>query len=86
MQINGLKFLSDKGWTAESTYQSDNGKVYPVPANHKIVATDESGDIVNLTIITPAPLTFKPSEALKPLTLRGNVSHSPFGWSLKASF
>lgn len=83
MKVTGLKFMSDKGWTADNAFQSDSGKMLTIPANHKCVCTDEDGDVVNVTIVTPAPLVFKAGEELKNVKLVGSVSKSGFGWALK---
>lgn len=85
MKIDGLKFLQDKGWSAASTFTADNGRVMPIPANHKIVATDENGDVVNVTIQTEKPLTFKASQPVGVITLTGSLSKTTFGWSLKGT-
>lgn len=85
MKIDGLKFLQDKGWSPASTFTADNGRVMPIPANQKIVATDEIGDVVNVTIQTEKPLTFKPSQLVGAITLTGTVSKTAFGWSLKGT-
>lgn len=84
MKIVGLKLMSDKGWTAENAFQSDSGKLLTIPANHKVVCTDEEGDVVNVTLVSPTPIAFKAGEELKNLKLVGSVSKSGFGWSLKA--
>ena len=83
MKIEGLKVMSDKGWTADSTYTADNGKVYNIPANHKYVCIDENGGVVNLTLITPAPCAYKEGTALPTLQLAGNVTSNTFGTTCK---
>ena len=86
MKVVGLKLMSDKGWTAESAFQSDSGKMLTIPANHKVVCTDEDGDVVNVTLVSAAPISFKAGEELKNLKLVGSVSKSGFGWALKGQF
>lgn len=83
MKITGLKVVADKGWKPDSTFTSEDGKVMPIAANHKIVCQDENGDIVNVTAVSPAPLPLKAGSPLGEVTLAGNVSHTAFGWSAK---
>lgn len=82
MKIECLKFAQDKGWFPASQFVADNGRTMPIEANNKIVATDENGDFVNVTIYTEKPLTFKQGQPLV-LTLTSGISKTAFGWSVK---
>lgn len=84
MKIEGLKVFAIKDWKPDSTFTDDNGKVMPIPANHKIICQDENKDIVNVTFVTPSPLAVKEGDILKGVSLVGNVSKTSFGWTLKA--
>lgn len=85
MKINGLKVLQDKGWKADSTFTSDDGRTMSIPANHKAICTDEAGDIVNLTIVSPSPVALRSGQVLDGLSLAGGVSKNAFGWTVKAT-
>lgn len=85
MKIIGLKVIADKGWKAESTFTADDGRTMQIAANHKAICTDESGDIVNVTIVSPAPVSLRVGQALDGLTLAGSVSKNAFGWTVKAT-
>lgn len=56
-----------------------------VPANHKVICTDEDNEVVNVTFVTPSPLNLKPGQELKEVKVVGSLSKSSFGWNLKAS-
>lgn len=84
MKIEGLKVFADKGWKADSVFTADDGKTMTIPANHKFICQDENNDIVNVTFVTPAPLSLKIGSDLKSVVLVGNVSKTSFGWTLKA--
>lgn len=85
MKINGLKVMQDKGWKADSTFTADDGRTMQIPANHKAICTDEVGDVVNLTIVAPSPVSLRIGQVLDGLSLAGNVSKNSFGWMVKAT-
>lgn len=85
MKITGLKIAADKGWKADSTFTADDGRTISIPANHKVICTDEAGDIVNVTIVSPAPVTLRVGQPLDGLSLAGSVSKNAFGWTVKAT-
>lgn len=84
MKIEGLKVFAVKEWKSDSTFMGDDGKTMSIPANHKIICQDDCGDIVNVTFVSPAPLSVKVGDLLKGVVLVGNVSKTSFGWAIKA--
>lgn len=84
MKIEGLKVFQVKDWKPDSTFTDDSGRTLPIPANHKIICQDENKDIVNVTFVTPSPLSVKEGDVLKGVVIVGNVSKASFGWSVKA--
>lgn len=82
MKIEGLKVFQLKDWKPDSMFQADDGKTMQIPANQKIICQDENNDIVNVTVVTPSPLTLKVGDKIS-LVLSGNVSHTSFGWTAK---
>lgn len=86
MKIEGLKVFKVGDWKSDSTFTADNGQTMTVAANHKIICQDENSDIVNVTFVTPSPLSFKVGQVLNGVFLCGNVSKTAFGWSVKAIY
>lgn len=84
MKIEGLKVFAVKDWKSDSTFTDDNGKVTPIPANHKVICQDENKEIVNVTFVTSVPLAIKEGEILKSVIVVGNVTKTSFGWTVKA--
>jgi len=84
MKVSGLKMLQDKGWKADSEFVSDSGQRMSIPANHKLVALDDNGDVVNVVVQTPSPLNLpKSGSPLPDFEPTGSFSRNSFGWSIK---
>lgn len=86
MKIDGLKVFKVGDWKSDSTFTADNGQTMAVLANHKFICQDENGDIVNVTFVTPSPLSLKVGQTLMGVILCGNVTKTAFGWTVKAVY